>query len=119
MQYLYASGNRYSFMDQETYETVEVDADILGDDAKYLKEGIIVVVSTHEDAPVAVELPKKITYAVREAPPAVKGDTAGGNVTKEITLENGLKIHAPIFIKEGEEILVNTATGEYAGRATE
>lgn len=119
MQYLYASGDRFAFMDQQTYETVEIGADILGDDAKYLKEGLDVVVSTHDDLPVALELPKKIKYTVAEAPPAVKGDTAGGNVTKEVTLDNGLKAHAPIFIKEGEEILVSTESGEYAGRATE
>lgn len=119
MQYLYKNGNFYSFMDQGTYETVDVSADTLGDDVKYLKEGLAVVMLTHEGAPVAMELPKKVTYKVVSAPPAVKGDTAGGNVTKEVELENGLKVAAPIFIKEGEEIVVNTETGEYGGRASE
>ena len=119
MQYLYQSGSRRAFMDQKTFETVEIDEDMLGNDANYLKEGLEVVVATYEGTPVAVQLPKKIKYTVTEAPPAVKGDTAGGNVTKEVTLDNGLKTRAPIFVKEGEEILVNTETGEYAGRARE
>ncbi len=119
MQFLYKGGTSYSFMNQETYETVDVDADVIGEDGKYLKEGIEVIMAMHEGRPVALQLPKKIQYKVVEAPPAVRGDSAGGNVTKEITLDNGLKVQAPIFIKEGEEILVNTETGEYGGRASE
>lgn len=119
MQYLYKSGVFYSFMNKNTYETVDVSADTLGDDAKYLKDGIDVIAATHEDLVVAVQLPKKVVYKVVSAPPAVKGDTAGGNVTKEVELDNGLKVQVPIFIKEGEEILVNTETGEYGGRAGE
>lgn len=119
MQYLYANGDFYSFMNQETYESTDVEAATLGDDVKYLKEGLDVVAVTFEGRVVAIELPKKIQYKVTEAPPAVRGDSAGGNVTKEITLDNGLKVQAPIFIKEGEEILVNTETGEYGGRAGE
>ena len=94
-----------------------MNGDFIGDEAKYLKEGIDVVVGLYEGRPVSVVLPKKIQYKVAEAPPAVRGDSASGNVTKEITLDNGLKIQAPIFIKEGEEILVNTETGEYSARA--
>ena len=75
------------------------------------------VVGLYEGRPVSIELPKKIKYKVVEAPPAVRGDSATGNVTKEIILDNGLKVYAPIFIKEGEEILVNTETGEYSARA--
>lgn len=119
MQYLYKGDISYSFMDQDTFETVELDSDIVGDDGKYLKEGITVVVALHDGRPVALELPKKITYIVVEAPPAVKGDTAGGNVTKEVGLDNGLRINVPIFITEGESITVNTETGEYGGRALE
>lgn len=119
MQYLYNNGSFYSFMNQSTYETVEVDAALLGDDVKYLKDGLMVVMAMHEDRVVAMQLPKKIQYKVIEAPPAVKGDSASGNVTKEIVLDNGLKVQAPIFIKDGEEILVNTETGEYSSRAGE
>jgi elongation factor P len=119
MQYLYNNGATYSFMDQTTYETVEINADVVGDDSKYLKDGLVAIVAMNEGVPVAIEVPKKIKYTVIESPPAVKGDTASGNVTKEIKLDNGLKIQAPIFIKEGEEILVNSETGDYAGRSGE
>lgn len=119
MQYLYKTGAMYSFMNQETYETVDIAEDVVGDDGTYLKEGLQVIVLVHEGRAVALELPKKITYTVSEAPPAVKGDSAGGNVTKEIVLDNGLKVQAPIFIKEGEKVLVNTETGEYGGRVSE
>lgn len=119
MQYLYKNGDFYSFMNQATYETADVSADLLGDDAKYLKEGIEVIAMLHDDGVIGIELPKKIQYRVVDSPPAVKGDSSGGNVTKEAIMENGLKVNVPIFIKEGEEILVNTETGEYGGRATE
>ena len=117
MQYLYKAGDNYAFMDMSSYEQIEMNSDFIGEDAKYLKEGIDVVVGLYEGRPVSVVLPKKIQYKVVEAPPAVRGDSASGNVTKEIVLDNGLKIQAPIFIKEGEEILVNTETGEYSTRA--
>jgi len=119
MQYLYKSGDMYSFMNQSTYETVDVAGDVMGDDAHYLKEGLEVIAILFEERVVAIELPKKVTYKVTTAPPAVKGDTAGGNVTKEVILDNGLKVQAPIFIKEGEHIIVNTETGEYGGRDVE
>lgn len=119
MQYLYKNGNFYSFMNKDTYETVEVSADMLGDDVKYLKDGLEVVMVMHEGNAVAMNLPIKIQYTVKDAPPAVRGDSSGGNVTKEITLDNDLKVYAPIFIKEGEEILVNSETGEYGGRVVE
>ncbi len=117
MQYLYKSGDNFAFMDMNNYEQIEMNGDLMGDDAKYLKEGMSVIVGLYEGRPVSVQLPKKIQYKVVEAPPAVKGDSAAGNVTKEIVLDNGLKIQAPIFIKEGEEILVNTESGEYSARA--
>jgi len=116
VQYLYKTGTVYSFMNQDNYETIEVSEDVIGEEGKYLKEGLDVVASMHEGQIVAINLPKKITYKVVTAPPAVKGDSSSGNVTKEIVLDNDLVIYAPIFIKEGEEILVNTETGEYGGR---
>lgn len=118
LQFLYKTGDTYSFMNQETFETIEVNTNIIGEDGKYLKEGLEVVMIMHEGAAVAMQLPKKVQYKVVEAPPAVKGDTSG-NVTKEIVLDNGLHIQSPIFIKEGEEVLVNTETGDYSGRASE
>lgn len=117
MQFLYKDGDNFAFMNMETYEQIEINGDLIGDDAKYLKEGLDVVVGLYEDRPVNIQIPKKIKYKVVEAPPAVRGDSATGNVTKEITLDNGLKVQAPIFIKEGEEVFVNTETGEYSARA--
>ncbi len=117
MQYLYKTGDNFAFMNMNNYEQIEMNGELVGDDSKYLKEGLDVVIGLYEERPVSIQLPKKIQYKVVEAPPAVKGDSAAGNVTKEIGLDNGLKIQAPIFIKEGEEILVNTETGEYSTRA--
>ena len=117
MQYLYRAGERFAFMNMSSFEQIEMDDHLIGDDAKYLKEGLELVVGLYQDRPVSVQLPKKVQYKVVEAPPAVKGDSASGNVTKEVTLDNGLKIKTPIFIKAGEEILVNTETGEYSARA--
>jgi elongation factor P len=117
MQFLYKSGDNYAFMNMDNYDQIEMDGDLIGEDGKYLKEGLEVIVGLYEERPVSIQLPKKIQYKVVEAPPAVKGDSASGNVTKEIKLDNGLTIQAPIFIKEGEEVLVNTETGEYSARA--
>lgn len=117
MQYLYKTDGRYAFMDNKSYEQVEMDGDLIGDEAKYLKEGIECIVGVYEDKPVSIQLPKKIKYTVVEAAPAVRGDSAAGSVTKEIGLDNGLRVYAPIFIKEGENILVNTETGQYCERA--
>ncbi len=117
MQFLYKDGDNLAFMNMETYEQIEMNSDLVGDEAKYLKEGLQVVVGLYEDRPVNVQIPTKIKYKVVDAPPAVRGDSATGNVTKEITLDNGLRVQAPIFIKEGEEVLVNTETGEYSARA--
>lgn len=119
MQFLYKSGEAFSFMNQETYETVDIDADILADDAKYLKDGLVVIAVMYEGSVVAVQLPIKIQYTIKSAPPAVKGDSSSGNVTKDITLENDLVIQGPIFLKDGEEIVVNTEDGSYGGRVTE
>lgn len=116
LQYLYKSGDLYAFMNQDNYETIEVSTNILGDDVKFLKEGLDVIGVMNEGNAVAIQFPKKIAYKVTHAPPVVKGDSTSGNVTKEIELDNGMLIHAPIFIKDDEEILVNTETGDYGGR---
>ena len=119
MQYLYKNGIFFSFMNKDTYETVDVNEGVVGDDAKYLKEGLEVIMAMYEGNPVALQLPKKIQYKVAEAPPAVRGDSTSGNVTKEAIMDNGLVVHVPIFIKPDEEILVNPETGDYGGRSGE
>ena len=116
MQYLYADPTGFAFMDQDSFEQVTVNRAVLEDRAGYLKEGLEVHVVLHEEIPISVELPKKITFKVTEAFEAARGDTAGGNVTKEVTLETGMKARVPMFIKEGESVVLNTDTGEYVAR---
>lgn len=117
MQYLYQNGAMFTFMDNATYEQMEIEEALLAGKKEFLKEGLEVTVISFEDVPVLVELPRKIVYRVKESPPGVKGDTASGHVTKEVILENDLKVQSPLFIKEGEEIVINTETGEYVERA--
>ncbi len=108
--------NQCHFMNQETFEQFDFPLEKLGQGIKFLKEGTEVSILNFNDEPVGVELPKKVTLKVTVAPPGVKGDTAG-NVTKQITLETGLQVNAPLFIKEGEEVIINTDTGQYVERA--
>jgi elongation factor P len=116
MQYLFSDEISHTFMDMVSFEQVTVDKDMVGDDAKYLKEGLQVIISINEDRAVAAELPKKIEYTVGYAEPAVKGDTASGGVMKNSTMENGLEVRVPGFIKVGDKILVNSDSGDYSER---
>lgn len=117
MQYLYHDATGHTFMDNVTYDQFTMgDADV-GDDGKYLREGMEVMLSMYEGQPIAMQLPRKMTFKVVETMPAVKGDTASGNVTKEAKTDNGFMIRVPIFINEGEEVIVNTDSGEYVERA--
>jgi elongation factor P len=117
MQFLYQDQAGFHFMDPESYEQVSMSGDDVGEDAGFLKEGQEVALLLHEGVPITLELPKKLTLKVVTAPPGVKGDTASGRVTKEIELEGGVKIQAPLFINEGDKIVVNTETREYVERA--
>lgn len=114
--YLYADASKYYFMDNESYEQYEFDADIIGDTKYYLKEGDQVDVLMYNGKAVSIEIAKKITLKVTSAPPGVRGDTSG-SATKVITLETGLEIRAPLFINTGDLIRINTDTGEYVERA--
>ena len=116
MQYLYTDGNLYTFMDTQTYEQISMSAADIGDDVKYLKEGLEVKVVVLGEKALTIELPQKIQYTVTYTEPAVKGDTASGNVLKDAEMDNGLKARVPVFINQGDEILVNTVSGEYAER---
>lgn len=118
MQYLYHDATGYTFMDNATYEQATMSDEDVGEQGKYLREGMEVNVSTYEDRPIAFELPRKMTFKVIEAMDAVAGNTAsGGNMTKEITLDGGIKVNAPLFIKQGESVVINTENGEYVERA--
>ena len=117
MQYLYHDATGYTFMDSGTYEQFTMAEDVVGDQGQYLKEGMEVTLTMYEGQPIALQLPRKMTFKIVETAPAVKGDTASGNVTKEAKVDAGFIIHVPIFVQEGEEVIVNTDTGEYVERA--
>ncbi len=118
MQYIFGDDQTLTFMDGNTYEQVILGRDLVGDDAKYLKEGLDVIVVMHNETAISMELPQKITYQVAETEPAVKGDTASGNVQKDAICDNGLKIRVPIFINQGDNVNINTETGEYVERVS-
>lgn len=117
MQFLYADEQAANFMDQESYETVTITRDNIEDKIPYLKEGEDVIVLTYNGQAVNAEIPAKVALKVVSTPPGDRGNTASGAATKEATLETGLKIQVPMFIKEGEVIRVNTESGQYVERA--
>lgn len=117
VQFLYGTDEKFTFMDNTTYEQFEIGHEIMAGFEPYLKEGLEIVLLFSDGAPVTCEFPKKISYKVVEAEPGVRGDTASGRVTKEVTLENGLKIRVPLFIKEGDTVIINTEIGQYVERA--
>lgn len=115
--FLYAQGDEYYFMSEETYDQFFLSKKQLGLGSQLLKEGQIVDVLHFREAPISVSLPPKINLRVTQSPPGIRGDTAQGSVTKIVTLETGLQIQAPLFIKEGDTVKINTETGEYVERA--
>lgn len=117
MQYLYSDDSGYHFMDNESFEQMDISSDLIGDNGQFLTEGQEVVVMMHEGQPLTVDLPKKLKLKVIEAMPAEKGDSAQGRVTKEVTLETGMKVQVPLFIKQDDVIVVNTESGDYVERA--
>jgi elongation factor P len=115
--FLYADGDGYHFMDEESYEQFALSADGLGDDRLYLKDGLQLQIRTFNGAPIAIQLPTMVELAVKETEPAVKGDSASGGTTKAATLETGLIVRVPLFIKEGEVVRINTELNEFVSRA--
>ena len=115
--YLYSDGDAFHFMDEATYEQFTFANDQIGDDRGYLKEGMSLQILKYNGAPVSVRWPQYVELAVTSTEPGMKGDTAAGGATKSATLETGLNVRVPLFIKEGEIVRVNTETGEVAGRA--
>ncbi len=119
VQYLYGTATEHAFMDTKNYEQFSIGHEVLGEYAKYLKEGLEVTLLVDEDGiPITVDFPKKVTLKVTEAFEASRGDTSG-NVTKEVTLENGLTARVPMFIKQGDMLVLNTDTGDYVERASQ
>jgi elongation factor P len=115
--FLYADGDGYHFMDQESYDTLTIPASTLGDDRLLLVDNLQVQVHKYNGNPIGVVFPPHVELTVRSTEPGVRGDTASGGVTKSATLETGLEVRVPLFIKEGEKVKVHTETREFAGRA--
>ena len=115
--FLYADPDGYHFMDQESFETLTLRGDTLGDDRLLLVDNVIVQVLKYNGNPIGLQFPPHVELTVTQTEPGVRGDTASGGATKSATLETGLEIRVPLFIKEGEKVKVHTETYEFAGRA--
>ena len=116
--FMYADSGGFHFMDEGTFEQFTLPAEQVGDDRGYLTDGLVVQVLKYNGEAVALQLPQFVELNVSQTEPGVKGDTAGGGRdTKPATLETGLQVRVPLFIKEGERVRVNTQTGEVTGRA--
>ena len=116
VQYSYNSGGMYCFMDMETFETYELTEEFVGYAKNFLVEGSMAIAKFFEDEILSVELPEKMDFEVIETTDAVAGNTAT-NATKDATIETGLVVRVPLFIKQGERIIVSTVDGKYCSRA--
>ncbi len=116
LEYSYKDGTGYVFMDPDSYESITLMDDLVGDCKNYLTEGSICEVLFNDESPVQIESPSSVNLKVLESPEGVRGDTAS-NVQKPALLETGITVSVPLFIKEGEMIKVDTRTGQYMGRA--
>lgn len=116
MQYLYSMGDSYVFMNTETYEQLEIPAEKLKDQIKFLKEGLDISITMYEGEILGINLPEKVEYEIIETSEAVKGNTTN-NAQKDAEIETGYVVKVPLFINQGEKILISTADGKYAGRA--
>jgi elongation factor P len=115
--FMYRTGNELSFMIESNYETLDLPAEILGDKADYLKDGLDVIVQYFNDAPISVDIPVKIAYKIIEADPGVKGNSSS-NVMKDAKIETGKMVRVPLFIEAGESVIINTIEDEYVSRDT-
>jgi elongation factor P len=115
-QFLYANGDMLTFMDMENYEQIELATDFVGDQARFLQDGMKTLVNLYEGKPIGIKLPVQVTLTVAEADPVLKGGTAAPSF-KTAVLENGLKVQVPPFVGAGEKIIVATEDGSYVRRA--
>jgi len=115
--YLYSDGTGFHFMDQESFETLTLSSEMMGDALDFLVEGTIIQLHKYNGNPIGLQLPPHVELNVAYTEPAVRGDTSSGTVTKPAKLETGIEIRVPLFIKEGEKVKVSTETREFAGRA--
>ena len=116
MQYLYNDGQFWHFMNPESYEQLAADKNAVGDNAKWMKEQDVCIITLWNGVPLIVEPPNTVTLKITDTDPGLKGDTSGGG-GKPATLETGAVVRVPLFIQNGETIKVNTRTGEYISRA--
>ena len=116
MQYLFADGDTFNFMDMETYDQIALSADAIGDALKFVKENEVCKVCSHNGKVFSVEPPTFVELAITDTEPGFKGDTATG-ATKPATVETGAIVYGPLFIEMGEKIKIDTRTGEYLSRA--
>ena len=115
--FLYSDADGYHFMDQATYETLTLGPDMVGDDRLLLVDNVVVQVQKFNGNPIGLQFPQLVELTVTSTELGARGDTASGSVTKLATLETGLEVRVPLFIKEGEKVKVHTETREFAGRA--
>ena len=115
--FLYGDSSGYHFMDQETFDTLTLAPSVVGNGRDLLVDNVLVEIQKYNGNPIALEFPPHVELTVTSTEPGVRGDTASGGVTKLATLETGLEIRVPLFIKEGERVKVHTETREFAGRA--
>ncbi|MCG7336352.1 elongation factor P [Sporosarcina sp. ACRSM] len=116
MQYLYANGDDHVFMDNESYEQIELSAKQIEDELMYLKENMEVHIMKYGEEVLGVELPVTVTLEVAETEPGIKGDTASGG-SKPAKMETGLVVQVPFFVNTGDKLIINTEEGEYVSRA--
>ena len=115
-QFLFSSGDEYTFMDVASYEQLTLNADLIGEPAVFLQEGMMVSVESYEGSPISVSLPETVTMTLIEADPVVKGQTAASSY-QPAKLENGVRVLVPPHVENGVRIVVNTADGTYVERA--
>jgi Translation elongation factor P (EF-P)/translation initiation factor 5A (eIF-5A) len=115
--YLYADADGFHFMDQESYETLTLSAEMIGDNKFLLVENTVVGLLKFNGNPIDLDLPPHVELTVTYTEPGHRGDTSSGGVTKAATLETGMEIRVPLFVKEGDRVKVHTETLEFAGRA--
>ena len=116
MQYLYADGDLYNFMDPESYEQISIGKDIVGDAMKFVKENEVCKVNSYNGSVFAIEPPISVELEITETEPGFKGDTATG-ATKPAIVETGAQVMVPLFVNQGDRIKIDTRTGEYSSRA--
>jgi len=117
--YLYQQGSKFVFMNNNSFEQFELTEATLANQKQFLKENLKINLISLNNEIIAIELPIKIAYEVKNAPPVIKNATISSGASKKVKLENGLEVEAPMFIKAGQTILVDTRTREYAGRSQE